>query len=80
MFPTTEYENISIQITSRRSIIQLSYENYATRVTIVHTLMRDYIYQQRANECLSGYVIIEKLFCTTVHFIRNTHLCAMFIQ
>ena len=74
MFPTTEYENISIQITSRRSIIQLSYENYASHG------MRDYIYQQTANECLSGYVIIEKLFCTTVHFIRNTHLCAMFIQ
>ena len=32
MFPTTEYENISIQITSRRSIIQLSYENYAIRL------------------------------------------------
>ena len=33
-----------------------------TRVTIAHTLIWDYIYQQRANECLSGYVIIEKIF------------------
>ena len=48
-FQQLEDENISIQITSRRLIIQLSYENYAS---LAHTLMRDYIYQQRANECL----------------------------
>ena len=33
MFPTTEYENISIRITSRCSIIQLSYENYASHTS-----------------------------------------------